>query len=196
MAVDALRRIGMLHLANTPAGSLTLLQRKRLELGRALATRPRLLLLDEIAGGLTEGEVLELVELIAEIRRSGVALVWIEHIVHALLRVVDRMMAVDVGRKLIEGDPADVMASDEVRASTSATTWTRARERAARTRRTRRVGYGDFQALFGIDLHVTEGETVSIIGANGAGKSTLLNDDRRAGGPRCAATCATTASPR
>ena len=115
VAVDALRRIGMLHLANTPAGSLTLLQRKRLELGRALATRPRLLLLDEIAGGLTEGEVLELVELIAEIRRSGVALVWIEHIVHALLRVVDRMMAINFGQKLADGVPADVMASDEVR---------------------------------------------------------------------------------
>lgn len=115
VAVDALRRIGMLPLANNMAGSLTLLQRKRLELGRALATRPRLLLLDEIAGGLTEGEVLELVELIIEIRRSGVALVWIEHIVHALLRVVDRMMAINFGQKLADGDPSEVMASDAVR---------------------------------------------------------------------------------
>jgi branched-chain amino acid transport system ATP-binding protein len=115
-AVDALRRIRMLRFANEPAGSLTLLQRKRLELGRALATGPRLLLLDEIAGGLTEAEVLELVDLIVEIRGEGIAVVWIEHIVHALLRVVDRMIAIDFGRKVIEGEPDVVMASDAVRA--------------------------------------------------------------------------------
>ena len=115
-AADALAMSGMLGKANVLAGSLTLLERKRLELARALATRPRLLLLDEIAGGLTEGEVLALVDTITAIRASGVSIVWIEHIVHALLRVVDRMMAVDVGRKLIEGDPHTVMASDEVRA--------------------------------------------------------------------------------
>ena len=96
--------------------SLTLLDRKRLELARALATQPTLLLLDEIAGGLTEGEVLELVDTIKQIREGGVSIVWIEHIVHALLRVVDRMVAVDAGRKLIEGDPHEVMASNEVRA--------------------------------------------------------------------------------
>jgi branched-chain amino acid transport system ATP-binding protein len=95
---------------------LTLLQRKRLELARALATQPSVLLLDEIAGGLTEAEILELVTLIEGIRSTGVAIVWIEHIVHALLRVVDRMMAMNTGRKLIEGDPHAVMASDAVRA--------------------------------------------------------------------------------
>jgi branched-chain amino acid transport system ATP-binding protein len=114
-AVAALEQTGMLGKANVIAGSLTLLDRKRLELARALATQPRLLLLDEIAGGLTEAEVLELVETIKEIRSTGVSIVWIEHIVHALLRIVDRMMAVDAGRKLIEGDPEMVMASDEVR---------------------------------------------------------------------------------
>ena len=114
-AVAALEQTGMLGKANVIAGSLTLLDRKRLELARALATQPRLLLLDEIAGGLTEAEVLELVETIKEIRSTGVSIVWIEHIVHALLRVVDRMMAVDAGRKLIDGDPQAVMASDEVR---------------------------------------------------------------------------------
>jgi branched-chain amino acid transport system ATP-binding protein len=115
-AIDALGVAGMTAKANVPAGRLTLLDRKRLELARAMATRPSLLLLDEIAGGLTEAEVLALVETIKSIRASGVSIVWIEHIVHALLRVVDRMMAVDVGRKLIEGDPHEVMASDEVRA--------------------------------------------------------------------------------
>jgi branched-chain amino acid transport system ATP-binding protein len=115
-AVESLRRIGMLSLANQQAGSLTLLQRKRLELGRALATGPRLLLLDEIAGGLTEAEVLELVDLIVEIGSAGVAVVWIEHIVHALLRVVDRMIAINFGVKVIEGEPQAVMESDAVRA--------------------------------------------------------------------------------
>jgi branched-chain amino acid transport system ATP-binding protein len=97
------------------AGSLTLLDRKRLELARALSTQPKLLLLDEIAGGLTEAEVHDLVETIKDIRSTGVTIVWIEHIMHALLRVVDRMMAIDAGRKLIEGDPHEVMSSSEVR---------------------------------------------------------------------------------
>jgi branched-chain amino acid transport system ATP-binding protein len=114
-AVDALERTGLIARANQPAGSLTLLERKRLELARALATKPRLLLLDEIAGGLTEAEVNELVATITSIRADGVSIVWIEHIVHALLRVVDRILAIDAGRKLIEGDPHTVMASNEVR---------------------------------------------------------------------------------
>ena len=81
----------------------------------ALSTQPKLLLLDEIAGGLTEAEVHALVDTIQSIRSMGVTIVWIEHIMHALLRVVDRMMAVDAGRKLIEGDPQSVMNSSEVR---------------------------------------------------------------------------------
>jgi branched-chain amino acid transport system ATP-binding protein len=115
VAVAALRRSGMLSRANVRAGQLTLLERKRLELARALATQPRVLLLDEIAGGLTEGEVLELVDTIKAIHADGVSIIWIEHIVHALLRVVDRMLAMDYGRKLTEGDPHDVMASDAVK---------------------------------------------------------------------------------
>jgi branched-chain amino acid transport system ATP-binding protein len=112
---DALRRAGMVDRANAPASSLRLLERKRLELARALATRPQVLLLDEIAGGLTDIEVAELVETIKSIRADGVAIVWIEHIVHALLSVVNRILAMDYGRKLIEGDPHEVMASAEVR---------------------------------------------------------------------------------
>jgi branched-chain amino acid transport system ATP-binding protein len=116
VAVEALQTTGMIGKANVIAGTLTLLDRKRLELARALATQPSVLLLDEIAGGLTEAEVLDLVDTIRGIRQTGVSIVWIEHIVHALLRVVDRMMAVDAGRKLIEGEPRAVMASDAVRA--------------------------------------------------------------------------------
>jgi branched-chain amino acid transport system ATP-binding protein len=113
-AVDALERVGLLHRANIPAGSLTLLERKRLELARALATEPRILLLDEIAGGLTEAEVRSLIETIRDLWSQGISIVWIEHIVHALLAVVDRIVCIHFGRKLLEGDPENVMCSPEV----------------------------------------------------------------------------------
>lgn len=100
--------------ANALAGGLPLLDRKRLELARALATRPRILLLDEIAGGLTEAECAVLVETIHTIRGEGVAMIWIEHVTHALLKVVDRLIALDFGKIVAEGEPAAVMASPEV----------------------------------------------------------------------------------
>jgi len=112
---DILERTGLIGFANRRAGTLNLLGRKRLELARALASAPRLLLLDEIAGGLTEAECQELVELIKEINNSGVTIVWIEHIVHALLEVVSRLVVLNSGRKIVEGEPRVVMASDEVR---------------------------------------------------------------------------------
>jgi branched-chain amino acid transport system ATP-binding protein len=112
---EILERLGLLKRANTLAGSLTLLERKRLEMARALATEPRLLLLDEIAGGLTEAECLELVGTIRDIHRSGVAILWIEHVVHALLAVVDRLVVLNFGRRVAEGEPKDVMGRPEVR---------------------------------------------------------------------------------
>jgi branched-chain amino acid transport system ATP-binding protein len=111
---EILERLGLLKRANRLAGSLTLLERKRLEMARALATSPRLLLLDEIAGGLTEAECGELVATIREIRRSGVAILWIEHVVHALLAVIDRLVVLNFGRKIAEGAPKDVMQLPEV----------------------------------------------------------------------------------
>ena len=112
---DILADTGLLALANRRAGTLTLLERKRLELARALATAPRLLLLDEIAGGLTEAETHLLVETVRRIKAAGVTIVWIEHIVHALIAVVDRLLVLDFGRKIVEGEPRSVMASTEVR---------------------------------------------------------------------------------
>ena len=112
---DILEATGLMRHANVLAGSLTLLERKRLEMARALAGSPRILLLDEIAGGLTESECQELVATIKAIRANGVTIVWIEHIVHALLAVVDRLIVLNFGRKIAEGDPAAVMASREVR---------------------------------------------------------------------------------
>ena len=96
------------------AGRLTLLERKRLELARALATQPKLLLLDEIAGGLTEHEARELVALIREIKRTGTTMVWIEHVMHALVAVADRIVAINFGAKLADGPPEAVMADPEV----------------------------------------------------------------------------------
>jgi len=112
--VEILRDTGLLQKANWLAGSLTLLDRKRLELARALATRPRLLLLDEIAGGLTEHESVHLVEELRRIKRQGVTMLWIEHVVHALVAVADRLLVVNFGRKLAEGAPAAVMGDPEV----------------------------------------------------------------------------------
>lgn len=114
LALDALQRTGLLAKANRLAGSLPLLDRKRLELARALATQPELLLLDEIAGGLTEHEVAELIASIQDIRASGTAIIWIEHIVHALLAVVDRLLVINFGKLLMQGNPAEVMASAQV----------------------------------------------------------------------------------
>ena len=110
-----LERTGLMRRANVAAGSLTLLERKRLEMARALATSPRLLLLDEIAGGLTESECHELVTTIKGIRAHGTTIVWIEHVVHALLAVVDRLVVLNFGRKIAEGEPRAVMGSPQVR---------------------------------------------------------------------------------
>jgi len=112
---EILDRLHLTVRANTPAGALTLLERKRLEMARALATRPHLLLLDEIAGGLTEGECLELIETIRRVHEAGTTIIWIEHIVHALLAVVGRLSALNFGAKIAEGDPHQVMASAQVR---------------------------------------------------------------------------------
>jgi len=110
-SMAALELAGLASKANTRAGALTLLERKRLELARALATGPRVLLLDEIAGGLSEHEVHELVEVIRRAHGAGVAIIWIEHIVHTLRRVVSRLVVISAGRMLVEGAPDEVMAS-------------------------------------------------------------------------------------
>jgi len=114
-AHDVLTHTGLLSQANRPAGALTLLNRKRLELARALATRPKLLLLDEIAGGLTEHEASELVGELKRIKAAGVTMVWIEHVVHALLAIADRLFVINFGQKLAEGAPRAVMEDTQVR---------------------------------------------------------------------------------
>jgi branched-chain amino acid transport system ATP-binding protein len=113
-ALDAIGLCDMLALANRRAETLGLMDRKRLELARALATDPALLLLDEIGSGLTDGEAQELVQIIRQLRSRGIAIVWIEHIVHVLLQVAERLICMDAGRIIADGTPAGVMADPAV----------------------------------------------------------------------------------
>jgi branched-chain amino acid transport system ATP-binding protein len=113
-AMDVLADCGLAHLANANVAGLTLLQLKRLELARALASGPQLLLLDEVGGGLTDPEVAELIELIARIHAQGVTVVWVEHLVHALVSVVQRLIVLCEGRLLCDGIPQQVMARPDV----------------------------------------------------------------------------------
>ncbi|HEY0814620.1 MAG TPA: ABC transporter ATP-binding protein [Pseudonocardia sp.] len=113
-SIDVLAVCGLVELANRRAESLGLLHRKRLELARSLATGPKVLLLDEIGGGLTDAEALALVDTILGVRARGVAIVWIEHIVHVLLKVVDRLVCMDSGRVIADGEPRSVLADASV----------------------------------------------------------------------------------
>lgn len=113
--LTVLRQTGLLEKANVLAGGLPLLDRKRLELARAMCAKPRVLLLDEIAGGLTETECQSLIQTINDLRKTGISIVWIEHVVHALLAVVDRLIVIDFGRKIAEGDPHEIMNSRAVK---------------------------------------------------------------------------------
>jgi branched-chain amino acid transport system ATP-binding protein len=114
-AFEALDRTGMVEQANLPAARLGLLQRKRLEVARALATGPALLLLDEVAGGLTDPEVAQLVEIVRGVNAEGTAVIWIEHVVRALTAVVSRLMCLAGGRFVGDGEPAVVLADPAVR---------------------------------------------------------------------------------
>jgi branched-chain amino acid transport system ATP-binding protein len=114
LSAHILDACGLAGKANAKAQSLTLLDRKRLELARALATRPRVLLLDEVAGGLSEGECEALVGLIRSIRETGVSMIWIEHIVHALLAVVDRVVVLAGGKFIADGPPQEAVSQPKV----------------------------------------------------------------------------------
>lgn len=113
--LDVLEATGLLAKANQRAGSLSLLDRKRLEMARALAAQPKLLLLDEIAGGLTDAECVALIDTIRTVHASGTTIIWIEHVVHALLAVVEKLIVIDFGKKIAEGEPKAIMDSAEVK---------------------------------------------------------------------------------
>ena len=116
-AYEALGMAGLTRYSNARAGSLRLLDRKRLELARALAMRPKVLLLDEIAGGLTDPETQELIETIRAVNARGTTIVWVEHVMRVLTAVATRLVCLADGRVIADGSPAEVLASDEVRAA-------------------------------------------------------------------------------
>lgn len=113
-SIEVLELCGLIHVANRRADSLGLLYRKRLELARALATAPAVLLLDEIGGGLTDAEATALLETIREVRQRDIAVIWIEHIVHILMQAIDRLVCFDAGRVIADGDPQAVIADAAV----------------------------------------------------------------------------------
>ena len=110
-----LERVGLAHHARVAAGQLALLDTKQLELAKALALRPRLLLLDEIAGGLTEAECDVLIGTIRDVHRSGVTIVWIEHVIQALRRIVTRLAVLADGNFIAMGAPQDVLSDRRVK---------------------------------------------------------------------------------
>ncbi|TMF94779.1 MAG: ABC transporter ATP-binding protein [Chloroflexi bacterium] len=114
VCLQVLDQCGLTHLANRRAEGLGLLQRKRLELARALAVEPSVLLLDEIGGGLTDAESAALVDTVAGLRAGGIAVLWIEHIVHVLMQVVGRLVCMDAGRIIAEGAPEMVVSQAAV----------------------------------------------------------------------------------
>jgi len=115
LAVDMLEQTSLIDKANVQAGKLTLLDRKRLEMARALSAKPSLLLLDEIAGGLTDAECSELIESIKAVQSEGTTIIWIEHVVHALLAVVQRLLVIDYGKVIATGNPQTVINSEAVK---------------------------------------------------------------------------------
>ena len=107
-AMEALKLVGLDHKANILASAISLGEQKRLEVARALATSPELLLLDEICGGLTGGETRAMMSLLQRVRESGTTIMYVEHDMKAIMSVCDRITVLNFGRKLAEGKPEDI----------------------------------------------------------------------------------------
>lgn len=113
-ALELLSFTGLLPKKDIFAGKLSLLDRKRLELARALATKPTLLLIDEVAAGLTEAEVEDLLQIVKSIQNKGITIIWVEHIIMMMNKGVERLLVINQGRWLMCGDPKTCMESKEV----------------------------------------------------------------------------------
>ncbi len=114
-AMEALEFVGLADKAHLPAKVLNVQEKKRLELARALAAKPRLLLLDEVLAGLTPAEVERMIKLLEKVRREwGVTIMMIEHVMHAVMNIADRVIVLHFGRKLAEGTPEEVATNPEV----------------------------------------------------------------------------------
>ncbi|MBA2682638.1 MAG: ATP-binding cassette domain-containing protein, partial [Ktedonobacteraceae bacterium] len=195
-ALEVLERVGLAPKKDAQADSLGLLELKRLELARALSLRPRLLLLDEIAGGLVESEVEVLKGILTDLKQAGQSMLIIEHLLSVLFGVSDRIVVLDFGKLLAEGLPNEVIhnplvieaylgkedATDGVPASeqphkplpTLPSNGTEEEQVPLLHMSHVSAGYGEFQALFDVSLDIRAREIVSLIGLNGAGKTTLI----------------------
>jgi ABC-type branched-subunit amino acid transport system ATPase component/ABC-type branched-subunit amino acid transport system permease subunit len=179
-----LARCGLLEFANTRADDLGLLRLKRLELARALAVRPRILLLDEIGAGLVESELAELIDLIQSLRDEVDAILIVEHVLDVIRECTDRLVVLDGGRVLVSGGPDEVLSDPQVAAvylgTSGGTSVTQSAGRSASRAGGRPLleikgvaaRYGHFHALHDVTFSVGEGEVLALLGANGAGKTT------------------------
>jgi len=113
-ALEVLKQVGLVERAASPARSLTLASKKRLEVARALAAKPRLLLLDEVLAGLNPTEVAQMIDLIRKVRDSGVSVFMIEHVMQAMMKLSDRIVVLNFGQKLAEGSPIEVAGDPQV----------------------------------------------------------------------------------
>jgi ABC-type branched-subunit amino acid transport system ATPase component len=181
--VDAvLDRTGLARHADRVAGDLGLLDLKRLEIARAVAMSPRVLLLDEVAAGLVGQEITGVVALIREIQADGLTIVMVEHVQALIRELAARVMVLEWGRKLTEGTPTEVVADrrvieaylgQPVEKDVEVARETQARATALVELIGVGVNYGRFPALRDCDLSIAPGEVVALVGANGAGKTTL-----------------------
>ncbi|MFQ5421696.1 MAG: ATP-binding cassette domain-containing protein [Anaerolineae bacterium] len=113
-ASEVMEFVGLADRADQLAGSLNVGQKKRLEMARALASRPHLLLLDEVLAGLNPSEISGMVEIVRKIRDRGITIIMIEHVMHAIMNVSERIMVLDYGRQIAEGTPEEVANNEQV----------------------------------------------------------------------------------
>jgi branched-chain amino acid transport system ATP-binding protein len=180
---EVLEVCGLVDRAGRKSGALPLLDLKRLEVARALALQPRLLLLDEVAAGLVAHEIDEITALIDSVHRRGVTILLVEHVQALVQALAERVVVLDFGRQIAEGTPREIAADPEVVRIYLGAGETRRPDRTSQAARARpaqllvtqdlAVNYGKLRALREIDFEVGEAEIVAVLGANGAGKTSL-----------------------